>query len=65
MTFDELKEALETGHKASSVLREVLRELVDKHHCPKADGFEGPETFPDCGECVYCLAKKLTIRFTK
>ena len=59
MTFDELKEAVETGHKASSILNDVLRELVEYHYCPKADGFEGPDTFPACGICAYCLAKKL------
>ena len=59
MTFDELREALETGHKSSSVLRDVLQELVDDHYCPEASGFEGPETYPDCGECVFCLAKRL------
>ena len=27
-------------------------------HCPSANGFEGPETFPDCGVCIYCLLKE-------
>ncbi len=48
-----------TGANAPSVLKEVLQELIDHHHCPKAVGFEGPETFPDCEECIYCLAKKI------
>ena len=59
MTHDELKEAIETGHKASTVLREVLLELNLNHHCPSADGFEGSNTFPDCGDCIYCLARKI------
>lgn len=59
MELSSLKEAIETGHKASSVLKEVLQEMVDDQTCPAADGFEGRETFFDCGECVYCLAKKL------
>lgn len=27
--------------------------------CPNAAGFEGPETFPDCGRCVVCRARAL------
>ncbi len=59
MTLNELKEAIETGHKASAVLRAVLQELVDKHHCPEAAGFEGPETYSNCEACIYCLAVQL------
>lgn len=59
MTFDELDDAVNVGVEASHVLSEVLQELVDKHHCPEAEGSEGWDTFPECGECVYCLAKRL------
>ena len=31
--------------------------ILQEYHCPDAVGFEGPETFPDCGECVYCEIK--------
>ncbi len=62
MTLDELKAAVNEGHKASSVLSAVLHELLEKHYCPESSGFEGPETFPDCGKCVYCLAKQLMQR---
>lgn len=57
--FGKLKEAIESGHKASSVLLDVMTELSEKHHCPESIGFEGLGTFPDCGECVYCLAKRI------
>ena len=59
MNYDELECAIEDGHKASSVLQDVLRELLDEHSCPEAAGFEGRETFPNCGKCVYCYAIKL------
>lgn len=59
MNFEEMKEAVESGHNASAILLDVLRELADKHYCPEAAGFQGPETFSDCGQCAYCLAKKL------
>ncbi len=56
MQLDELKEAINSGHKASSILREVLRE-ISKLHCPKSYGFEGAKTFSGCGKCVVCFAK--------
>lgn len=62
MTLDEIKVAVETGHNAASVLMDVLQELVDNHHCPESFGFEGPDTFSGCDECVYCLAKTLIER---
>ncbi len=30
---------------------------VSKLSCTEADGFEGLDTFPDCGKCVVCLSK--------
>ena len=59
MKFEELKKAVESGHEASAILLGVLQELADKHYCPEAAGFEGSETFSDCGECACCLAKKI------
>ena len=34
-----------------------LRKKVSELHCPNADGFEGPETFFDCGECIVCKSR--------
>lgn len=59
MQKEDMQEAVKTGHKAASVLADVLRDLAKEHYCPDAVGFEGPETFPDCGACVYCLAKQM------
>jgi hypothetical protein len=30
--------------------------------CPDANGFEGPRTFPPCGECPICAARISTGR---
>jgi hypothetical protein len=54
----ELKEAIESGHKASSILKETLEEISELY-CPEALGFEGPATFSDCGKCIICQAKIL------
>lgn len=54
----EIKEALQSDYKASSVLQEVLYQIVDLS-CPEADGFDGIETFPDCGQCIVCTSKEL------
>lgn len=56
MTLDELKYAIEEGHKASTVLEDVLREL-DEYFCQKSYGFGGPDTFSPCETCIVCLAK--------
>ena len=37
-------------------VEKIRKELV-KLYCPEAMGFEGPETFPDCGKCIVCKAK--------
>lgn len=34
-----------------------LEGFILEGFCPSADGFEGPETFPDCGKCEYCKLK--------
>jgi len=55
-----LKEKVERRNFMDEV--EKLREFILEGHCPKAYGFEGPATFPDCGKCVYCKLKKETGR---
>lgn len=37
--------------------RELLEQVAELT-CPNAAGFEGPETFPDCGTCIVCRARK-------
>jgi len=35
--------------------------IMENSYCPSAYGFEGPETFSDCGkvsECEYCRIKE-------
>ena len=59
MLREDIKEAVNSGHKSSSILTDVLRVLAKDHHCPSADGFEGPETYTDCGVCTYCIAKEM------
>jgi hypothetical protein len=56
--MDNIKEALDSGHKASTVLKDVL-ELISELPCPQAYGFEGLATFSDCGKCIVCISKKL------
>lgn len=57
-----LEHADEEVYLASDVDAEIarLRAAVAELRCPKASGFEGPETFPDCGKCIVCECKKLT-----
>jgi len=35
-----------------------LQKEVARLHCPKSYGFEGAETYPDCGSCVVCQCKE-------
>jgi len=35
-----------------------LRSQVAELTCPRAAGFEGLETYPDCGECVVCRCRR-------
>jgi hypothetical protein len=37
---------------------ETLRRKVAKLVCLKAAGWEGAETFSDCGKCVVCRARR-------
>ena len=57
MNISELRSAIETGHKACSVLREVLREL-SKLHCQQSSGSYGPDTFIECFKCSICYSKE-------
>ena len=59
MDKEEIKEAIITGHKASSVLKSLILELFEDECCLDSYGFEGAETYPDCGECVVCIARKI------
>ena len=34
-------------------------DLVIDSHCPKSHGFEGPDTFSSCGQCLYCLLEDI------
>lgn len=36
---------------------DALLKEVAALYCPQAYGFEGLETFPDCGKCVVCRAR--------
>lgn len=36
------------------VERDECRNWIKEQPCPKAAGFEGPDTFLDCGECFRC-----------
>lgn len=46
----------ELGRALSEAIadREELRAWIKEQPCPKAAGFEGPDTFLDCGECFRC-----------
>jgi hypothetical protein len=39
---------------------EAVEEEIAELNCPEAYGFEGLETFPDCGKCIVCRSKLLT-----
>lgn len=42
---------VEAEHKR---IDEVVAFLLDECRCPDAQGFEGPDTYPPCGECLWC-----------
>ena len=44
--------------QAAPADRGMIAEVAELY-CPEAYGFEGPETFPDCGTCVVCRAKSI------
>ena len=41
-----------------SNLTEIQIKHLASNFCDTAHGFEGPETFPDCGKCMICLCKE-------
>lgn len=49
----------ETGCRIGSRLNWLFGQVAELN-CPAAAGFEGPDTFPDCGDCVVCRARKAT-----
>lgn len=52
MNYEEIKEAIETGHKASSILKDVMHEISQEFYC--AEG-----VCPSCGECIWCISMRL------
>ncbi len=42
-------------------LDEIVKEISNLD-CSQAAGFEGPETFFDCGLCIVCECKKIMKR---
>lgn len=54
----QLEEALESGHRATDVLRDMVEELAELS-CEESFGFEGFGTYPDCGKCVVCISKNV------
>lgn len=51
--------AQSTGDKydVNIILNEIMKE-VSEMYCPNSYGFEGAETFSDCGNCVVCESRK-------
>ena len=45
-----------------NLTKEQIEELSEVT-CVEAYGFEGRETFPNCGECMICLCKKNLNKF--
>ena len=41
-----------------NLTKEQIKFLAEECYCPEAAGFEGVETFPDCGECLICKCKE-------
>lgn len=37
--------------------RQKTNEFLRGIPCPKSAGFEGVDTYPECGECPVCLSK--------
>ena len=51
--------AIKTGDKASEILDNIISELSEDYSCPYSYGFEGRDTYPECGECIVCISKKI------
>ena len=52
---DKLVDQLE---KVMEHLNNVVNQVAELN-CPKADGWEGAETFPDCGKCIVCESRAI------
>ncbi len=44
--------------KIDNLSEEQIKFLGEECNCPEAYGFEGPQTFSGCGECIICLCHK-------
>jgi len=40
-------------------MKEIMKWLSENCFCPQSYGFEGPDTFPGCGECIICKSEKI------
>lgn len=36
-----------------------IKEIIESTECVETYGFEGRDTFSECGECAYCKAKNM------
>lgn len=54
----DVKKTLQTERKrCDEMVEAVYREIREaKATCPEAYGFDGKETFPNCGKCIICKA---------
>lgn len=58
MMLSSINRILGEEGEVEDALRNVLADVAELH-CPEASGFEGPETFSDCGKCIVCLARTI------
>lgn len=40
---------------AADLIQSLMFHIGDKY-CPESEGWEGPDTFPECGKCWACAA---------
>jgi hypothetical protein len=58
LTKEKLEAAMKEAGIAAEILKDVIREASELN-CPAASGFEGPNTFGECGTCLVCLAHEV------
>jgi hypothetical protein len=59
--LDEAKAYCKATHECDPLRAQVKKFedfLVEHYGCPEAYGFEGPDTFPNCGTCLWCITNK-------